>query len=63
MFSQLNGLQVIKKKGNLPLFTAVSFDLLAGLPRPVSFVSREKKAVKYTMTASKRGSKLYGLEK
>lgn len=32
MLSQLDGLQVIKKQRNLPLFTAVSFDLLAGFP-------------------------------
>lgn len=41
MLSQLNGLQVIKKKRDLPFFTAVSFNLLARLPRPVPFTSRE----------------------
>lgn len=40
MLSQFNGLQMIKKKRDLPLLTAVSFDLLAGLPRPVPLISR-----------------------
>lgn len=39
MLGQLNGLQVVKKERHLPLFTAVSFNLLAGFPRPVSFGS------------------------
>lgn len=39
MLGQLNGLQVVKKERHLPLFTAVSFNLLAGFPRPVSFRS------------------------
>lgn len=39
MVSQLDGLQMIKKERDLPLFAAVSFDFLAGLPRPVPLIS------------------------
>lgn len=39
MLSQLNGLQVVEEERDLPLFTAVSFNLLAGLPGPVPFIS------------------------
>lgn len=39
---QLHGLQVVEQKRHLPLFAAVGLDLLAGLPRPVPFVSATK---------------------
>lgn len=39
MLRQLNGLQMIEEKRDLPLLAAVSFDFLAGLPRPVPLIS------------------------
>lgn len=37
MVRQLDGLQVVKEEGDLPLFAGS--DLLAGLARPVPFIS------------------------
>lgn len=39
MLGQLDGLQVVEQQRDLPLFTAVGFELLAGLTRPVPFIS------------------------
>lgn len=42
MLSQLDGLQMVKKKRDFPLLVGVGLNFLAGLPRPIPLVSRRK---------------------
>lgn len=43
MLGKLDGLQVVKKKGDFPLLAGVRYNFLAGFPRPIPLVSRRKR--------------------